>query len=354
MSNSSIKTEFKGFIRELTTEICREVLIEDIIALNHEYNKNNQTFASNTRLLNEMLEESQKNIKELCRSYNLAFDDIAKDAKKLLKDHQNDLTQVLIKNSEEIESSIVVLKEAVENIKGEEGRIKEKSDLLNNLTVNIVKSNENVYNAMNSLEKQNITFIEKILEENKKLSTEYMIEVSEFNDMEREKFSKALEGSTEKYLDDINQNINKNMTSYTKTIVNNVRNEIEKYSKALDKIVNGEKTQGKLNTITQYIKNIEKKQIELEGLQKDINIKVCKVEKNIDGNFKKTIEDMEKGFNHLEGVTLKELTTLLHKIDELDYKVEEVKTEYKNQTKKNNMINIGLCIIIIIMMILIK
>lgn len=354
MSNNSIKTEFKGFIRELTTEICREVLIEDIIEINDQYNKNNETFEKNSRSLNKMLEESRKNIKELCSSYTLNFDEIVKDTKKLLKDHENDLTEVVIKNSEEIESSIVMLKEVVENIKGEEERIKENSYLLNNLTSNIVKSNENVHNAMSSLEKQNSTFIEKILEENKKLSAEYMIEVSQFNDMERQKFREALKDSIEKYLNEFNKNINKNMTSYTKTIVNNVSNEILKYSKTLEKIVNGEKTHDKLNTLMQQGKNIEKKQTELEGLQKGINIKVCKVEKNIDENFKKIIEDMEKDFNNLEGITLKELTNLSHQMEDLSHKLDDFKTEYKNQSKKDIMINICLCIIIIIMMFIMK
>lgn len=359
MGNSKIKEEFQEFIRELSTEICKEVLIEDIIKLNNQYNNNNQEFSTNTRELEMMLKEAQKNIKELFDSSTLDFNNVLTGANNLLKEHQKDLNEVVKKNSKDINSVIEVLKKTVEDIKHEEDKILGNSKAIDELTVNLIESNENVHNAMNSLENQNKAFIEKIVLENQKHNDKYMTEICEFNDAEREKFSQVIKVSAKENIETFFKSMNKNMTEYTKTVVNNVSEEVEKYSKILNQVVNNENVQNKLNTISKNNEMLVTKQTNIENVLKSHNDKISNALEIIEDNSKTLREDsrilkedIKNSISHCEYVTIAELNKLSNKIIELNNKYETDKLELQEQIKKSNTINIGLAIITIIFIII--
>lgn len=152
--DNNIKSEFKDFIRTLSTEICKEVLLEEIQAINMSFN------------------ETSKNYKTLSREYT----------------------------------------NNINGIKDELNQLHTTNKKLDKFIININTNNDKVNKALNIVEGSHKKVIDNIMADNQKLFNKYSKKIQSLNETEKKQFISALISSmdvqSQKYLIELKNIIN--------------------------------------------------------------------------------------------------------------------------------------------------
>lgn len=152
--DNNIKSEFKDFIRTLSTEICKEVLLEEIQAINMSFNK------------------TSKNYKTLSKEYT----------------------------------------NNINGIKEQLNQLHTTNKKLDKFIINIDTNNNKVNKALNVIEGSHKKVIDNIMADNKKLFNEYSKKVQSLNETEKKQFISSLissmDAQSKKYLIELNDVIN--------------------------------------------------------------------------------------------------------------------------------------------------
>ena len=152
--DNNIKNEFKDFIRTLSTEICKEVLLEEIKAINISFN------------------ETSKNYKTLSNEYT----------------------------------------NNINGIKEQLNQLQTTNKKLNEFIININTNNDKVNKALNVVEGSHKKVIDNIMADNQKLFNEYSKKIQSLNENEKKQFISALISSmdvqSQKYLTEFKNILN--------------------------------------------------------------------------------------------------------------------------------------------------
>jgi uncharacterized protein YlxP (DUF503 family) len=176
--NNNVKNEFKDFINTLSTEICKQVLVDDMKKINEEFNK------------------TSKNYKTLSNEYS----------------------------------------NNINGIKEQFNQVQNTNRLLNQFVVNMNNNANSVNTALDVIAGSHRKVIDKILEDNQKLLNLYSTKIQSLNEKQKEQFISALVSSqqsqSEKYLAELKQLVDGNRTNKILEDIDIIASKIETvYSK---------------------------------------------------------------------------------------------------------------------------
>lgn len=185
--NKDIQSEFKDFISTLSTEICREVLLEELKAINNSFEKTEQDY------------------KSLYNNYT-----------------QN-----------------------INSIKEQLNQLQSTNQKLGEFITNINKNNINVNKALDVINGEHKIITDKIIKDNDKLFNEFSVKVKSLNTTERNEFITQLTSSinsySKKYMSELSNIVNgskieeiqKNLTLVSNKI-NTINNELKVMTKNVE------------------------------------------------------------------------------------------------------------------------
>lgn len=211
MEDKKIKKEFKSFISELSTDICKEVLLEDL----------------------KIISLSFQELLDLFQSQN-----------KVLKCENRDF------------------KRTVDNLEKSIKSVDRFSDAL-------MKNNRNIYDSLKFFKSDYKEFVNYIIDENQKLLEEYRTDIAKINDEERQKLlseiSKSMEETNKKYNTRFEEIFEKNNITKLLNINNKVIDRIDEVEKNTNLILKDNRKELEDNTYLS-IQEIEKQNVIINKL----------------------------------------------------------------------------------------